>query len=268
MPWRSATSANAASSESGTASVTAETSDACWRRMAGRRSGARRSRGPRGGGESAGHLRRLRTREPDLVERKVHVGVPVHHRHDETDVARLVAVRPSGRTAHRELTQAVVQAVDGLHRGRRVREGRLGERAFSHVDEHPHAVRDVLFERSLEAEHGSHRRHDRRRRRSTSPVTRNSGAPAGTNAPSGGTISRTQSASLRERHELVAADRRHDSGVGSRDDVLCRVVARTAIAPDTPRRAVDGCQTRRARSMPRRAVIGRCGARTARARRR
>ena len=104
------------------------------------------------GGESAGHLRRLRTSESDLVERKVHVGVPVHHRNDETDVARLVMPHPVREDPHRELTQTVMQTVDGLHRGRGVGEGRLGERAFSHVDEHPHAVRDVLFERSLQAE--------------------------------------------------------------------------------------------------------------------
>ena len=103
-------------------------------------------------GQAARHLRRLRAREPDLVERQVDERVPIHHRHDQAHFAVLVAVAAVGEHASRQLPQAVMQPVDGLHGGRRVEEGRVGERTLGHVDEHPHAVGDVLVERAFEAE--------------------------------------------------------------------------------------------------------------------
>lgn len=50
-----------------------------------------------------------------------------------------------------ELAQTVVQPVDGLHRGRRIEERRFGQRSFSHVNEHPEAIGDVLAQGALEA---------------------------------------------------------------------------------------------------------------------
>ena len=45
-----------------------------------------------------------------------------------------------------------MQAVDGLDRRRRIEEGRIRQRSLGDVDEHPQAVRHVLFERPLEAQ--------------------------------------------------------------------------------------------------------------------
>ena len=56
----------------------------------------------------------------------------------------------AGESARRELAQEVVEAVDGLHGGRRVE--RLGERAHADVDQQSGAVGEVLGERPLRVE--------------------------------------------------------------------------------------------------------------------
>ena len=67
--------------------------------------------------EAASDLRRSSAGEADLVEREVHVRVPVHGAHDQAYLAGLVAMLVARERAGRDLTQAVVQPVDRLHRG-------------------------------------------------------------------------------------------------------------------------------------------------------
>ena len=58
-----------------------------------------------GGDESPCYLWRLRAGESDFVKGQVDVGVPVHHRDDETHVARYVTVHAFGKHALSELAR-------------------------------------------------------------------------------------------------------------------------------------------------------------------
>ena len=126
--------------------------------MAATRSGsATVSQVVEGGGEPARHLRRARAGEADLVERQVHVGVPVHV---GTTRRTVPVASPCARRegSARELAQAVVQAVDGLHRGGRVENGdSASERsAMSTSMRKPYATSWSSVRSSAETTHAPH----------------------------------------------------------------------------------------------------------------
>ena len=69
-----------------------------------------------------GHLWRACTGDADLIEGEVHVRVPVHLRNGQPELSAPVAVAPIGQFTHRQLTQPVMEPIDGLHRSGRVEE--------------------------------------------------------------------------------------------------------------------------------------------------
>ena len=230
-----------------------------WRRSGGatvsRSSSASMSRRVTCGESRSGH--------PDLVERQVHVRVPIHHRHDEAYLTGCVAMETVWEHSLCELAQAVVQAVDGLYCCGRVEERRVCEGPLGHVDEHAHAVRNIFVERSLEPEHHARgdivlvdacrvARHAKQRR------------PGRHESPNGGTSSRTQPSSraLATRSSRPIAVTTPDM----RATMTFVLLRPGSTGRGRSCRAASACRCRRARSTPRRAATGRCDARTARAR--
>lgn len=101
-----------------------------------------------GGCEPARDLRREGARLADLVEGERDVTLPLEGRHDEADVAALVAMPSVGEVPADELAQAVLQTVDRLDGGGRIEEG-LGQAPFGDVHQHAHAVGEILVHRPL-----------------------------------------------------------------------------------------------------------------------
>ncbi len=92
----------------------------------------------------------------DLVEREADVPLPAQLRHPQPHAPLGVAVLAARERAAGQLAQAVVQAVDRLHRRRGVEI--VGQGPHGDVDEHPEPVGDVLVHRALGAER-DRRRH-------------------------------------------------------------------------------------------------------------
>ena len=157
-------------------------------------------------------LRRFGARHPDLVERQVHVRVPVHRRHGQAELPLLVAVEAVGERPPRQLAEAVVQPVDCLDGGRRVLKRRL-RRANARRCRRASGcrTRGPRSSVALEPEYQAARRRVVDRGLEPSPGTRKSGAPAGTNSPSVGTSSSAQPARSCLRDEVVGADRGDDA---------------------------------------------------------
>ncbi len=194
------------------------------------------------GDESPAHLRGFETGQADLVERQVHVGVPVHDRDRQPEPAGTVVLPAIGDDARGELAKAVMESVDGLHGGRRVEERRVGQRSFSHVDEHPEAIGHVFVQGALEAAHQGVCSGSAIERRSVT-VDANEWGAGRNEATEGRRDVKDAVTCDGELHQTVSVDGRQDPGVGCDNHVrigfIRREVVRVVRVEQAPRVVAD-----------------------------
>ena len=72
------------------------------------------------GTQPPSHLRRARSGLAYLVEGEMDIRIPRHRGYDQTHDPLVISMDAVGKQSVRELSQAVVESVDGLYRGRRI----------------------------------------------------------------------------------------------------------------------------------------------------